>query len=506
MVPHAGFQVLRGSARWRSRRFPPSTHFPVNPTFNSLMLFLAGAGAGLGLGALQTRRTKQRVKELEADHQRLSKAFELSSSRIRDFEDANEQLQEEMFRRTQLEMRKDLQLAVTDALDQASDLKAAGDLLLPLIASSLQTAWTYGSLWSKAAGSWTRVTAWALEGSAATDLGETGPMSPLVLDLLQVMECTLEPSWTNDISRDQALVAAGLGGSLALPMLADQTLQGALVFYGPEMEEPDEELQAIFGSVGSQIGQFAIRKAAEAELLKAKEAAERASHHKTTFVSHISHEVRTPLNAVILYAELLLEDVKDAGQDQFIPDLQKIHGASRHLLSLINDILDLAKIEAGKMELALEEVVVADLARETLEAVLPLAQAHGNHLEVDLDPAVESIHNDPLRLRQILMNFMGNACKFTDKGTVRLKVEALPGQQVAFRIQDTGMGMTPEQQSRLFQAFSQADATIAKRHGGTGLGLSISAQLCRMMGGTLEVESEQGKGSTFTIRLPRRVV
>lgn len=481
----------------------PSVTRPVMIPLVSLAALTTGVGIGV-VGTWLTRRRERASAALE--HQRLEAAYEASSARIRDFEEANELLQEEMYRRSQLELRKDLQLSVTGALDRSADLKAAGDLLLPIIPETLQIHWTFGSLWYRRPenDAWGRLTQWTAE-DQPEPMDETASPSPLVLDLLQNMVCTLEPCWTQDLSRDPVVEAAGMKGGLAIPILADRALKGALVYYGPTFEPPDPELHHILAALGSQIGQFAVRREAEAQLVTAKEAAEVASQRKTAFVSHISHEVRTPLNAIILYAELLQEEAQELGQAQFLADVQKIHGAGRHLLSLINDILDLAKIEAGKMELAVETVDVRDLAREAINAVQPQAERHHNRLEVDIAPGVPLLQNDPLRLRQILMNFLGNACKFSERGTVTLRVYSEAEEWVAFDVADTGIGMSPDQQAKLFKAFSQAEATTAKKHGGTGLGLAISAQLCHMMGGHITVHSEAGKGSTFTIRVPRSV-
>ena len=222
----------------------------------------------------------------------------------------------------------------------------------------------------------------------------------------------------------------------------------------------------------------------------------------------MSHELRTPLNAIIGYSEMLQEEAEDLGAEQFTDDLQKINAAGKHLLGLINDILDLSKIEAGKMELYLEDFEVAGLVRDVAAVVQPLVGKNANRLVVRCPDDIGTMRADLTKVRQALFNLLTNACKFTEQGTVRLTVarETMDGRDwLMFSVSDTGIGMTPEQLARLFEAFTQADASTTRRYGGTGLGLAISRRFCRMMGGDVTVESEAGRGSTFTIRLPAQV-
>ncbi len=245
-----------------------------------------------------------------------------------------------------------------------------------------------------------------------------------------------------------------------------------------------------------------------AEMERAERAtaiAQEASKAKSQFLANVSHELRTPLNAVIGYGELLREELMDAGHDQFTKDLDKIVHAAQHLLGLINEILDISKIEAGRLEIQYTKVDVDGLLREVLTTVRPLISRNRNQLQTTGLEAVGEVASDPVRLKQIVLNLLSNAAKFTSNGTValRARLEDRDGlKELVVDVEDTGIGMTKEQLSRLFQPFTQVDASTARRFGGTGLGLAISRRLAEMMGGDISVESVPEKGSTFTLRLP----
>ena len=242
-----------------------------------------------------------------------------------------------------------------------------------------------------------------------------------------------------------------------------------------------------------------------ADLVVAHEQAVEASHVKSTFLANMSHELRTPLNAIIGYSELLQELATKNIQKDPLPSLQKINRAGKHLLTIINDILDLSKIEAGKVQLLPECFLVSDLMREMETTVQPLVTKNGNTLETRYGDGLGTMYSDVTRVRQCLLNLLSNACKFTQNGTICLEVARETGPEgdwIVFQIRDSGIGMSPVQVGRLFDAFTQADASTARNYGGTGLGLAITRKLCRMLGGEINVESEMGRGSTFTIRLP----
>jgi signal transduction histidine kinase len=219
----------------------------------------------------------------------------------------------------------------------------------------------------------------------------------------------------------------------------------------------------------------------------------------------MSHELRTPLNAVIGYSEMLQELALDREQHDLLPDLGKIRWAGKHLLGLINDVLDLSKIESGKIRLSIESLEVSPLVDDAVSTIRPLLEKNGNRLEVACTEPLGAVMGDHTRVRQVLFNLLSNACKFTENGVIRLETRRASrkgSDWVEFRVADTGIGMSPEQLERLYRPFMQADSSTTRKYGGTGLGLAISREFCQMMGGYLSAESELGKGSVFTVRLP----
>ncbi len=245
------------------------------------------------------------------------------------------------------------------------------------------------------------------------------------------------------------------------------------------------------------------RHAAQLEL--ARDQAMAATRAKSQFLTNMSHELRTPLNAIIGITEMLKEDAQETGDGPLIEPLERIHHAGSHLLALINEILDLAKIESGKLELHSEEIDLECLLEDVFRTAEPLAAKNGNSLDIEFSRNLGRIHADPVRIRQVVLNLLSNACKFTKSGTITLRANRVTGpagDQVSISVQDTGIGLTDEQCAKLFQEFTQADSSTTRKYGGTGLGLAISRRLCRIMGGDIEVRSSVGKGSTFTVTLP----
>jgi hypothetical protein len=330
------------------------------------------------------------------------------------------------------------------------------------------------------------------------------------------MAVTREPVQVADIAEEGAytgplrdvLLRTGTRSLLGIPMLREGHLIGGLTVTRKTPGEFAPEIIDLLKTFASQSA-LAIQNAKLfREIGDKSRQLEAADRHKSEFLANMSHELRTPLNAIIGYSEMLQEDAADLGAEQFTDDLKRINAAGKHLLELINAVLDLSKIEAGKMELYLESFDVGGLVRDIFAVIQPLAAKNANRLEMRCPEDVGTMRADLTKVRQALFNLLSNACKFTDRGTISVAVarEARDGQDwVVFNVRDTGIGMTPEQLTRLFEAFSQADAATTRKYGGTGLGLALSRRLCRMMGGDVTVESEAGRGSTFTIRLPARV-
>ncbi len=244
---------------------------------------------------------------------------------------------------------------------------------------------------------------------------------------------------------------------------------------------------------------------ANADLEDAAEAARQANHAKSDFLAKMSHELRTPLNAIIGYSEMLHEEAEDLGDEAYMPDLVKIQSAGKHLLDLINDILDLSKIEAGRMDLYFERFEVSQMIDEVASTILPLAEKNGNRLDVSYPDDIGAMLSDMTKVRQTLFNLLSNSCKFTEGGVISLAADLnrVDGvDYVEFRVTDNGIGMTPEQLEKVFDAFTQADSSTTRNYGGTGLGLAITKSFALMLKGDVFVSSEPGKGSTFTVRLP----
>ena len=280
---------------------------------------------------------------------------------------------------------------------------------------------------------------------------------------------------------------------------ARKNAEGLLEQKSRELFNANEELRALAGRLEQLVEDRT------AQLAVARDEAIEANRAKSQFLANMSHELRTPLNAIIGYSEILQEDADAAGQTSLSADLVRIHSAGKHLLTLINDILDLSKIEAGQMDLYLETASLPELLHEVADTIRPIIEKNGNTLAVELGPDVGSIRVDVTKLRQALFNLLSNAGKFTSRGRVALRAERKrerDGEWIEVSVSDTGIGLTPEQVAGLFVPFKQADASTSRKYGGTGLGLAISARFCKMLGGDIRVDSTYGAGSTFVLRVP----
>jgi signal transduction histidine kinase len=445
-------------------------------------------------------------------------------------------LEQEVRTRQQAESVASLTAAVGLALTRGTELQAmlqhCADALVVHIEGGAARIWTYTD-----AGE-------VLELQATAGVGiDSAPHArdiPLGSGVIGAAAQAGRPIVTHDGHRDLPIEQAqwmqqqGLAAFAAYPLLLDGKLVGAMAIYSA-CEYATSALDAL-AAVADGVALGVNRKRAERELARytrdieaahdtqrrnaeqlaavvdqlrvTQREAEAATRAKSDFLASMSHELRTPLNAIILYSELLQEVAVDEGRPSSVPDLRRIQSAANHLLELINGILDLSKIEAGKMTLSLESFDVRTMVEALLDTVRPLLQKNANTLSVSYGDALGPMRADLMKTRQILLNLLSNAGKFTHGGTILLDIDcrSTGGQPwVAFTVTDTGVGMTVEERQKIFDPFTQADVTTTRRYGGTGLGLAIVSRFCTLMGGDVSVESRPGEGSRFTVRIPAQV-
>jgi PAS domain S-box-containing protein len=429
---------------------------------------------------------------------------------------------QDISQRKRAEAESQLLQCLTLEISAANDFQTALEIALTKICQF--TGWDYGEAWIPSGDGQILICspAWysSIEGLEEFRQCSERISFPAGIGFPGRVWINQRPEWIWDISleeeahflRKYPALECGLQSGLAIPVSADTNVVAIMAFFTRDPNDRDQQLVGVIGAIAMQLGILMRRKRDEEtlrlineELALARDRALEASRTKSTFVANMSHELRTPLNAIIGYSEMLQEDAALLGLDDFGDDLQKIYRSGKHLLDLINDILDMTKIEAGKLEIYYDDFDVPMLIWDASQTIQPLLLKNNNHLEIECDQQLGEIRADMTRLRQVLLNVLSNACKFTKSGVIKVQVNrqnSALGESFCFTISDTGIGISPENLQKLFQPFNQADSSTTRLYGGTGLGLAISHRLCQMMSGDITVISDLGIGSTFTICLP----
>ena len=450
---------------------------------------------------------------------------------------ANTRLFEELERRNgELSEALEQQTAMSNILGVIASSPASLEAVLERVAESAVRLCdaTYATIYQEDGDSLAPAASYGTVGSIGLPIGRGWVTGRAFLErkTIHVTDLAAASDEFPDVQPLRAII--GQRAVLSTPLLRQGTPIGAINVARMETRPFTESQIKLIETFADQAVIAVENARLFSELQEANARLAEASQHKSQFLANMSHELRTPLNAIIGYSEMLQEEAEDLDADAFLPDLVRINGAGKHLLGLINDILDLSKIEAGRMDLDLSTFEIGPLVRDVEAIVRPMVEKNGNTLIVTCPDNLGTMHADQTKLRQTLFNLLSNAAKFTDHGTIELRVareapppdslptavgtenlsDVLPSPSqgrgvggegsISFAVSDTGIGMTEEQLGRLFEAFSQAEASTRSRYGGTGLGLAISRHFCRLMGGDLTVESVYGQGSTFTVRLPAR--